>query len=57
MLELFKKVNSNEPVDYILLPGDIIMHGLNQKPGAKDDPAKYVILKEIHATAQGFFTE
>jgi len=33
MIELFKKVNSGEPVDYILFPGDAVGHKLALKPG------------------------
>ena len=57
MLELFEKVNSDEPVEYILLTGDIIMHKLALSPGEEDDPARYNLLKSIHAQAQELFTE
>jgi hypothetical protein len=36
ILELFLKVNKNEPADFILLTGDLIAHGIAQDAPSKD---------------------
>lgn len=57
MLQLFEKVNAGEPVDYVILNGDLIAHGIAQKAFKTLDTQKYDLLKRTHTEVQELFTK
>jgi len=58
---LFNQVNGDEPVNFIVLNGDLVGHGIAQDPkvhGTKDyKPELYEMLKETHRQVQALFSK
>lgn len=48
MLQLFNNVTADEPVDYIIVNGDLIGHGISQDSTKPYSYEKYQLLKTTH---------
>ena len=53
MFQLFKEINEDDPVDLIIVPGDLVSHNISLFPdeprNKTADDAKYVLLKDTHS--------
>ena len=59
MLELFEKVNSNIPIEFITINGDMTAHGFSLDESATDEEVadRYPKLMQIHQILQNMFSE
>jgi predicted MPP superfamily phosphohydrolase len=60
IFELFNKINAKEPVDYIIITGDLIAHDVSADPedqGTKKGAKLYKTLKKTHVEVQQIFSE